>query len=390
MHVRLAQHAVGQGGFLTGQLGLGSSVFRWAYDCGSNQSDPLQREISVAAGEGSIAVLFLSHLDSDHISGLDRLLASTTVVEVVLPYLEDSTVVLSICNDLDKGRLSGLFLDFADNPAAWLIGRGAQRVTFVRIQPDGLTPEDGTPIPPETPPGAEGPIVAKWSKPPVSVAKISGKEVQELQPGSMLFCVAQRRVLNWVLVPYAHEPTVQRASAFLKLLRQTFGKRSLKSIAREARTEAGRTRLRACYDALWQNHNLVSMSLYAGPANSPHTVIYPNEGWSFAFRRHVGWLCTGDANLSGQRRRTALIEYYRHFLSQIGALVLPHHGSADSFHPHLLSSLPNVAVAIAAAGRNPYGHPHPGVRAAVNTVGLHFIQVKESPRTTLRMRVELQ
>ncbi len=89
MDITLTQHPVGQGGMMSGLLTTSSSQFHWVYDCGSNQTGDLNREIDVVAAKGDMDFLFLSHLDSDHISGIDRLLSKTHVREVVLPYLNE-------------------------------------------------------------------------------------------------------------------------------------------------------------------------------------------------------------------------------------------------------------------------------------------------------------
>lgn len=49
--------------------------------------DRLGQEVMEVANGGHVDLLFLSHLDSDHVNGVDRLLALTTVGEVVLPLL---------------------------------------------------------------------------------------------------------------------------------------------------------------------------------------------------------------------------------------------------------------------------------------------------------------
>lgn len=87
MKATLIQHPVGQGGLMSGLLELPDRTIHWVYDCGSNQAEPRDREIAIVEGHGNLDVLFLSHLDSDHVNGIDRLLMSVKVQEVVLPDL---------------------------------------------------------------------------------------------------------------------------------------------------------------------------------------------------------------------------------------------------------------------------------------------------------------
>lgn len=391
MQVSMVQHSVGQGGFLTGQLDCGPESLYWAYDCGSNQSMPLNREISRAATKGSFRLLFLSHLDSDHINGIDRLLATTTVIEVVLPYLEEADFAVAIASDIDTGRLTGLFLDFAAGPAAWLVGRGVRRITFVRPSDDDQAPSGGPePISPDGTGDGDGPIEVKWSR-VAETQQMADHTIQFVDTSAVVLTKTSSQFLDWVLAPYAVRPSKARAEKFLRSLRRTFGKRSLKAIVSEVRSAEGRTKLRACYDDLWQDHNLVSMSLYSGPVSSElgrwdvqaFQSRFERNWWNFA----PGWLSTGDMNLASVRRRNSVINHYRRFAAAVGVLVLPHHGSIHSFHPDILDGFPQLHVAIASAGDNQYGHPHRGVREAVEGHnGTYFAHVNEAPVSAYYMQ----
>ena len=49
MKVTLTQHAVGQGGLMSGLIEIDGGSFHWVYDCGSNQLDALKREIGIVS-----------------------------------------------------------------------------------------------------------------------------------------------------------------------------------------------------------------------------------------------------------------------------------------------------------------------------------------------------
>jgi glyoxylase-like metal-dependent hydrolase (beta-lactamase superfamily II) len=78
----MVQHAVGQGGLFSGEVTTQGKPRRWVYDCGSNQHDAPVREIKTVAAGGDLDLLFLSHLDSDHVGGVDQLLTQVKVREV--------------------------------------------------------------------------------------------------------------------------------------------------------------------------------------------------------------------------------------------------------------------------------------------------------------------
>lgn len=394
MDVQIHQHAVGQGGFLTGEISCGQQPLYWAYDCGSNQSMPLNREIAAAASKGPFGLLFLSHLDSDHINGIDRLLATTSVTEIVLPYLEEADLALAIGADVDSGRLAGLFLDYADNPISWFVSRGVRRITFVRPNDeDGQASSDGPlPLAPEGRDRGDGPVEVKWSR-VVQVQQMPGYTIQIVDSSAVLHTKTSSDLLDWILAPYAIRPSRARAGKFLKSLRRMFGRRSLKSIILEVRSVDGREKIRACYDDVWADHNLVSMALYSGPL-SPNSERWIVESFQKRFfgrewARAAGWISTGDMNLARIRRRNLLAAHYRLYAPSVGGLVLPHHGSMHSFHPSLLDVFPNLHAAIVSAGKNIYGHPHPGVRDAVHGHNrAYFIHVNEAPASSFWMNAQ--
>lgn len=134
MRVKMTQPAVGQGGLFTGELSAGAKPLRWVYDCGSNQPDALLREIAAVAQGGDIDLLFVSHLDSDHAGGIDRLLSQVAVREVVLPYLDETTLNAIIARDAARGALSGAFVEAASDLAGWFGSRGVETIKqFYRL-----------------------------------------------------------------------------------------------------------------------------------------------------------------------------------------------------------------------------------------------------------------
>ena len=83
------QHPVGQGGFHTSEIRIRSSrteKFTIVYDCGATQNDALQQSIDWYVNNyEKIDLLVLSHLDNDHVQGLDQLLTHISVDTVLIP-----------------------------------------------------------------------------------------------------------------------------------------------------------------------------------------------------------------------------------------------------------------------------------------------------------------
>lgn len=397
--VTLTQHPVGQGGLMSGLLEVPDGRFHWVYDCGSNQSEPLGREIAAIAGRGEIDCLFLSHLDSDHISGIDRLLiASGGVKEVVLPYLDDIDRLIAAAHDSAAGRLAGEFLTFLGDMADWFGTRGVDRITFISPNSDDDGPETPAPEFPRDgePERGKGEIFAKWTRQPVRQGRMANLPkrilVQRLQTNSMLELGSSWGPLDWIFAPYAHQPSAKKFSAFKSELFKQFGRhyRTPGFLAGLLHDKGKLRALREAYDLIWSDHNLVSMALYAGPSDSSawsRECLHP-PGW---WHRHpenqaVGWLGTGDMHLNVGRRREAMINHYRYLLDQVNVFALPHHGSHRNYHPSLLREMPNVTQCVAASGPNGYGHPSDHVKQSVLSAGREFVQVSDKGRSVLQWK----
>lgn len=397
MRVQMVQHAVGQGGLFSGRLDAGGKPFRWCYDCGSNQREPLVREIGVVASEGPLDMLFLSHLDSDHVSGIDTLLANCDVREVVLPYFEEDVLLAAIARDAARGRLSGQFLEMASNIVSWFGNRGVATVTLVGGSDES---GDGPALPPEGPiDDGRGDAEQKWTLPPTPIgatyavyraARPRTTVAQLAASNAAVAVLASQQLLNWVLIPYVHAPAARRMEAFRAAMEHAFGTPLDKDeILHEARSSTGRDQLRALYDELWQDHNLISMSLYSGPLQGGifQTRCLNSELEHINIGPEAGWLLTGDADILAKRRRERFTRHYGKVSTFVGVLMAPHHGSAHSFSPLALQAFPMLRIGYAAAGANSYGHPHGEVEDAFSaSTGTTFLQVGERRASQLIVR----
>lgn len=411
MKVTMTQHPVGQGGMFCGMFEAGPQKTRWIYDCGSNQRDALQREINKVADDDRADFLFLSHFDSDHISGVDNLLEHVQVREVILPYLNSDTLLVALGRDMSSGKLTGTFIEAASDLAGWFGRRGVETITLIggpdddgddddfRVPELPLEPSDA-----ESSPKAE--IKPKWIEPAGKTAQL---ELSDHHPSSTVGPRArQRRVdlgsfirfedvggsaLNWTLIPYVHAPSKRKMAAFKKQISEKFASAlNLRDVADLARQPDKREIIRDCYDALWQDHNLISMTLYSGPIQGtrPGRVSHSNKRASRGFSIHTGWMLTGDAQLRGVRRRRKFQAFYQPITPYVGVCMLPHHGSIHNHSDQFLESFPNLQIAYAAAGPNKYGHPSADVIDAVwaNSPTV-FHSVSDSRSSKLELECDL-
>ena len=394
MDVRMVQHPVGQGGLFSGLINAGGRPFRWVYDCGSNQPEALARERSRVAAAGDIDMLFLSHLDSDHIVGIDVLLTQCNVREVVIPYFETEVLFALVAQGVANGSLSTSFAQLAGDPFGWFFDRGVSQVTLVR----GDDSDDGEGGPPSEPPEGgigEGDIKARWTPEPEDhldaqkVRRIGSRVQVAAANASVALSPSSGAFLNWALIPYVHAPPKRLMDAFRAALEGEFRVPLDPTLVQDAaRNPHLRAALRRCYDALWLDHNLISMSLYCGPV-TPHKGHASRMRYGLHSDMQGGWILTGDAQLSGGRRLDRFSRHYSRVSSMVNILMLPHHGSGHNFGPGLLDAFPHFHNAYAAVGPNGYGHPHPGVVQVVEDRG-NFTQVSDSASDEYTLDVHLR
>jgi hypothetical protein len=397
IRAEIRQRPVGQGGLCEGWIGQSRATFRWVYDCGSNQTSALTREINRVGGP--IGLLFLSHLDNDHVNGVDALLAARQTDEVVLPYLNDDERIVLMAAAASSGAFSGSFLTFARDPAAWLLDRGVERVTYIRGGDDGTEPDADAPDPDKLPPSVtirldeRGPVVAGWDGEAQAISP-DGR-IRELQAGTAFDLLGPAEVAIWTLLPQAHRPSPQLLAAFRAELTSVFGSLTPDEMAQAARRETGRTQLVACYEKIWSDHNLISLSLYAGPHRAderPWTmeIRHPtHRRYGLDFRPDpTGWISTGDAKLSVKARRRAFHRTFARYLASTAVLVTPHHGAATSWADDVLDGFDRLKVGCAAYGKNSYDHPNTKVVEAIeNLPGAMFVRVTEHDRHDLVLKL---
>ena len=114
-------HPVGQGAFFTEQFFdvAGNAVFNVVYDCGEFRTTKhlnceIENTLNVTGVAEVINVLFISHLDEDHINGIDHLISIGSLTNkstVILPL--NYPLVIKLILEQDADALGRLYLDDA-------------------------------------------------------------------------------------------------------------------------------------------------------------------------------------------------------------------------------------------------------------------------------------
>ena len=421
MLITRIQYPIGQGCFHAGSVRAGDAAehndhaFHYVYDCGSDNRHALGEAIENYKNQVThVDALFVSHLDNDHVNGLDRLLSAVKVDTVYVPYVKENAVLVLelIQADLD-GALSVSLIEASMDPGNWFRSRGVERVIGVQESPDDGASGPGVGDDPEEPEGPRtgsmiGPSVGD---PRIQVATTPGSGIEVVGSGYRVPIRDRGRPLNWTLVPHVDPAPRERLDRFKAKIRTILGLSAGQPVtsarlAEAIRERSDRERLRECYDEIVPRgarrmHNRVSMSLYSGPDRTEgaqewrHRALY-GRGWrtdeliefhpeSFWSREAgaVGWIGTGDATLRVKKVRTAWKGTYRPYGDFVVTLLLPHHGSKHNFHRDVID-FPHLEICAASAGRRSrYRHPSKSVRLEVASQRKVFRHVSQNPETAL-------
>lgn len=108
------QFPVGQGGLMTcsiecRQPHANRRRFHFVFDCGSINKEHLRESLNEIETR-ALDILFISHLDADHVNCIDMLLERMTVETVVLPCLDPLQVTAIVCESLNGSGMTGDFV----------------------------------------------------------------------------------------------------------------------------------------------------------------------------------------------------------------------------------------------------------------------------------------
>ena len=414
------QWATGQGFFHTGAISpewnRESIVLTYAMDCGAVGSQvPVRRELNALATDDSyrlherrLDVVFLSHFDWDHISGIRQLhtiarprtyvIPSTSLVERL--YLAARTAAHSPAESMPTW-----YWELLTEPRTWIEGlEGGPDVTEVFGQPEQ---EEAADRPEAYLPFSE---LAPESAVPNVLVTPAGR----LPSGSYAAAVADStgtsgsagRTLWWVLQTYVTPAAHWHLATFEQRLVSTvpaYAKRRKRPDVLRWLVDSHWDELRAAYDASSKVRNLTSLCLYSGPAPtaSPRTTFF-HAAWGSPSNpvpsiAGPGWLGAGDAALDQDAEADSFVAAFAAVLHHVGTFAVPHHGARSSWNDILLGafaarSIPAPAAVVGARpGFRGWEHPSLDVVRALGDHGsaLRVVTDQEASRWSTVTYLEL-
>ena len=353
---------VGQGAFYAEK----HKEFNMVYDCGCmgeiNKSKKVVRQ-NFSKNE-SIDVLFISHLDLDHISLIKTLKDTVkTIKHVILPLLSDEQKIL-IGN---IHRIIGINIDNYDiinNPNEFF-GVDTQ-ITYVESSSD----DEGN---------INDGFVLNESLP----RNIASKTPIEIVVNGMNY--------NWCFIPYNFKNKERSSKLEDELTKAGIDVGKLKTNSTYAlnniANEKDKRVIKKIYESLDGNINENSLVVYSGPydISGKDSIINYDLDPDELFRYHsfynyylestydrVGCIFTGDANLN----KFDITKIFGSYWETVGTVQIPHHGSLHNFNSDFLQSK-IMCCPISFGTNNTYGHPSYNVIGEIMSKMSYVIKVTE-------------
>lgn len=364
--------------------------FTWIYDCGAQFGPPsLQREIIRAreqlGARKHIDLLILSHLDEDHVNGLDDLLKGISVGRVVLPYLSKVDRLL-LAGTSGTGAVMASYARLIADPVDYLQSASAGVGEVIFYEGDGL--DDGERIQGELIPENENGIPDGDS--PVPSLEVDG-DLQPLPPGAGIsgrhahkgkLC---REKLGLYIRGYwefrffnrkawhGSVPLLRaKATMYISSILSKSGAKDYKKIIEGLRKVFRDPSQFGDGDV---GRNDISLISYAGPGKqSKHRdgtggnypaaygpiALLSQVGWGFPFvwdRDQTGaFLYTGDITMT-QALADSLKSRLGNRWGRIAEFQVPHHGATGSWKCLRWPDWSHVWSIFSYGTENTYGHP---------------------------------
>lgn len=396
LSVERTQWAVGNGFFHSGFVATPAGSLHYVYDCGALQAkanqNALKREIGEYVSRADRAhLVFLSHFDFDHVSGLPSLAKEVRIDKFVIPMIPGRDRVLSLARQLSDGSFSpddsGLtqfYLALVTDPAGALTGIASARNEGVEVQVVSSS---------DVPSDENAPIVGDWTVEPLDLiapADLPGASVGPLltrESGAVTIVSCNGEdVWEW-----RHEIAVEAGNViewFVKALAESgciAGISDLEdhSVIEELVLRKRNDLVRAYSAAVAKigrsfTRNMTSLMLYSGPPSTSRFRAYRSRSSILeraeigAWNPRPGWLGLGDADLRAARRVAHVNSVFRSQKPLVGTFAPSHHGSKRDWDMTLMDGFSAVGdftptTVFGASGA--YGHPHGKVLREINELG---------------------
>lgn len=346
---------VGQGAFYLERFEIDGERINVVYDCGSLTNVKIvEKEIRANFWKDEeIEIVFISHIDEDHINGLEYLLKYCNVKNIVFPYTKrKDRIVLTIdyfCNSINPSN-NDFICEFINNPYHALQRcRSEARLWGIIDTNDSNESND-----------------RDYYNDDNNFEVIrSGKNLFDyLIKGKITYKI------KWEYVPFNFREDKRRLQFFdelddnLKALGLSLCKIGIENILNRWTDPSVKKAVINAYDKVKGSLNTNSMVLFSGirDIHVHQRKVIPYIGFCNYcydccdyYLRKNGCLYTGDYETNGKCKWLELKTAYSKYWDYIGCVQIPHHGSYKNYNPEF--ALLDAYFVISAGLHNRYRHP---------------------------------
>ncbi|MGI9650902.1 hypothetical protein [Chryseobacterium sp. RLHN22] len=391
-------HPVGQGGFYSGHFGRERDAFNFVFDCGSLSIKTEFKNFVDNVKRGWIQneklnILFISHLDDDHVNGIKFLLKNSQCDNIYLPYLTPFERLVVITKHSESAVTDyNDFITFMVNPSNYLLGiDGAEigSINYINGNSDEIFEERP----------ADNPIIPDGfsSKLSDNLEVIPDHDLTDQMQtlkvkGKVVFKKANQKLIYgnfWEFFLYHIKQGNSKSAEFISKINEIYNlnvnidltQSDLETILQD---KIRLKLLRNDFKTIFKNINKTGLIVQHKPINysrlsirkqntfSPYYHKYrhyrrslSNETYFIDRHNNQIFYCGGVSLLTGDIRFDDIdkASYIRGHLQHLSVLQVPHHGSSNGWNSTKLESFnnDNTDVIINFGFGNTYGHPRPNV-----------------------------
>lgn len=346
----------GQGAFYGGVIKNPSNNKQYTvvYDCGTvSKQEYIEREIREFkdnySSKGVIDLLFISHLDKDHVSGLEMLLNEFDVKRIILPYLikeQRLPSLLSFNEDIpiDERDINNYSL-FLESPWNY-IREHSENTDIILIDAN----KDGNYLSYNNESLSDDLYIVG-----TLIEDLDTDDYNEISNISNLYLYKnnlQFYILNiWEFT--THVKNINDSSKITNLhndLKKLINKENhdelnIDNLKQLLRNRDLRSKAKKCYNDIFKDVNKYSLILLHGPIN--YTVLNSvviesnNHITPYCYHDNSSRLYTillGDSNIKGKYSKE-LIEKFKDKLENVHVFQVPHHGSKNNWNTEKFEDL---------------------------------------------------
>lgn len=350
-------YPIGQGAFYAEKFkNEDGGVFNVVYDCGVGTNDNNPRGIQTVSNafqqNETIDILFISHLDSDHVNMIPTLIKGRNIKNVILPLVKNDTFIINLFKIMNINGQYDTTIKILTNKQSFF-----EETNIIEVERLNESSQD------------------------ILQETIDVNNLNQNIPSKT--CIKTN--LDWVYIPVNYDQSNLKNELNQKLKTHEniywhnidlTDDSQVKDIINDTDK---RKELRNIYSKLKGNINLNSLVVYSGPKNenSWYLSYFEYGGNMFFFTDKPSCIFTGDTELKKMKIRSTFSSYY----NLVGTIQVPHHGSEKN---HDISQYDEYTICPISVGKNRYRHPSPYVIGDLKQKNCDVFCVTDNPNHFLK------